>query len=228
MAQPFHARTPRGHLALTLALWVICTACGDGAAAEDDAYYPTAEGILWEYQALYATPDHPEIPSRAGRRIDQLHTREEHEGRTYLRFTSTLEGIGNEPVTGESLLRTDPNGIHFRIEATSAESLGLPLPPVVGHTWSWQDSWGKWQGSVLRELPIDTPAGRFERCVEVSVEQVTSGNASRGQMRQLTTYCRGVGPVRRVTTTSTPGPQGPVRSLTEETLTRTTRQEPTP
>ncbi|MDH3685052.1 MAG: hypothetical protein OEP95_02445 [Myxococcales bacterium] len=211
-----------------LALLAICAACGGEALADADEYYPAAEGTRWEYSAHYTTPDHPEIPTRTGRRIDRIDGQEGHDGRTYLRFSSTLEGIGNEPVTGESLLRADSNGIHFRIDATSTESLGLPLPPVVGHTWSWQDSWGEWRGSVLRELPIDTTAGRFERCVEVSVEQVTSGSASRGQMKQLTTYCRGVGPVRRVTTTSTPGPQGPVRGQTEETLTRTTRQEPTP
>jgi len=206
-----------------LALWAICAACGGEALAESDGYYPTAAGTLWEYSAHYATPDHPEIPARTGRRVDQIDGQEEHDGRTYRRFSSTLEGIGTEPVTGRSLVRADSSGIYFLTEPTVDESLGLPLPPVVGHTWSW----GEWQGRVLRELPIETAAGRFESCVEVSIGQTSSSSASRGRMEQVTTYCRGVGPVKRVTTTESPGPHGPVRGVTEETLTRTTRAEST-
>ncbi|MGI9431851.1 MAG: hypothetical protein ACR2PQ_06545 [Myxococcota bacterium] len=225
MAHPSRARNPRSHFAF--ALLALSTAFGSGAAAGEDTYYPTAEGTLWEYSARYSTPDHLGIPPRSGRRIERLEGREEHDGKTYLRFSSTLEGIGTEPVTGRSLLRVAEGGVYFRTDASAEDTLGLPLPPLVGHTWSSSNDWGEWRGTVTRELAIETPAGRFESCVEVSTELVEPSTASRGRLSQQTTYCRGVGPVQRVMTTESEGPAGPIRGVTEETLTRTTREEPT-
>jgi hypothetical protein len=196
---------------------------GAAVGAEPPAgtdYYPLADGARWEFASRYEVRSQPDAPARTGRRVDAISGSEEVAGHTYLRFSSTLEGIGDSPVTGRSLLRAAPDGIYARTDATAPETLVLPLPPSVGRSWTWQDGWGSWTGKIERQLAVETPAGRFDDCIEVTVELATGAAGARGGVHRRWDYCRGVGAVRQVTTTEMPGPAAPIVAVTEEELTR--------
>jgi hypothetical protein len=208
--------------ALACAVGYAAVLLGSPACTDEKSgarYYPLREGARWEFEAHYEQEGAPVASERDGRRIEIVEGSEERSGRQYLVLASTLEGIGTEPVTGRALVRVDPDGVYIRGEAADDETLLLPSPLVVGQTWSWQDSWGHWEGTALRELSVETPAGRFERCVEVSLVLASVGAVARGGVRRVLDYCRGVGPVRQVWTTQVESPAGPLVGVTTELLT---------
>ena len=199
---------------------LLTAAPGLGQTDAAGSYYPLGPGTVWVYEARYEVSGPPELPVRTGSRTERIDGTVEHDGETLYRFRSTLEGLGAPPVTGESLLRAAPDGIHARTEPTARETLLLPLPPTAGRTWTWSDEWGRWEAHVSRAAAAETPAGRFDDCVDVTLEVATApGQAHRG-LRRVSTYCRGVGLVRQLSTTQSPGPTGPLVSTTDEHLTR--------
>lgn len=199
---------------------LLVAAPGAAEPSSDGDYYPLGEGARWEYESIYEMRGLPDVPAMTGRRVERIEGSEEHAGQTYLRFVSTLEGLSDQPVSGRSLLRVGDEGILVRADPNAPEALVLPLPATIGRTWSWKDAWGTWQGKIERALEVETPAGHFDDCIEVTVSLEVASAQARGRVHRLWNYCRGVGPVRQVTTAESPGPNGPIAGVTEEKLTR--------
>ncbi|MGB0680421.1 MAG: hypothetical protein ACPGUV_12230 [Polyangiales bacterium] len=173
--------------ALTGAAWVfVVLGCGgvqrgQSVPLDARALYPLAQGNSWSYDV--DTGD--KLPTLAMLQVRQRQ--------------------GTEAEVRASA----GNPLHYRVGAQGIWRIDknaylLKNPIRTGATWA---SGPDMQAKVeAMGLSVDTPAGRFQDCVEVH-EQARSGQQIR------TTYCPGVGPVRIDSTLHLPSAGRPVRAV---------------
>lgn len=98
----------------------------------------------------------------------------------------SVDGAVSEVVTGQESLfyEVRPDGIYRK----ARDAYLLRDPIALGASWPA----GGGQTATIRQvgLGVDTPTGKFERCVEVEEAGAPSG------LRVLTVYCPDVGPAR--------------------------------
>lgn len=125
--------------------------------------YPLAEGNAWSYDVDTGNGSTTLATTRVDRRSADVATVKTGEATT--RYHLSAEGI--------------------RVETEDAWLLRTPLQEGA----SWPARGGRIAELVAIDTEADTPAGRFERCVQV----VERGGRLRLEVR--TVYCAGVGPV---------------------------------
>ena len=187
------------------------------AEPEGADFFPLAEGTVWTFDTRYEQSGPYEV-KRTGTLVERVEGIEEIGGRRYTRVAWTVTGIGTEDVRDARRVRIDDEGAWYVYEGR--EHLGLPFPPEIGRTWAAKEPAPGWTYRVERAPDVvETPAGRFEHCIEI-VQALGDGRTEGRETR-----CPGVGRVRLVTTARVPTPAGELVGVTDNVL---TQREPAP
>lgn len=160
----------------SLALVGLALACAHGPTAPAPSagpadYYPLAIGNEWVF-----ADESPSLPASS-------------RGRTRAVRIVSRDAEGYFLDSERGALRADPDCLHDR------ERRLLCAPFEAGRTWSSVlsvSSVERYEIAAVGEK-VETPAGRFERCIRV---RATNRAGPQAQLVLETTYAPGVGPVR--------------------------------
>ena len=190
---------------------VVLVACGVALAATAEDYVPLDKGTIWvhEHRATYTGPGERKVFANV---VTEVEGEEKIGDKTYVRMLRRYEGMpGVDRIT--VYRRVAPEGVYIaaRKDGKLREALELALPPAIGGSWDYDDGVVS-KRKVADVVAVDTPAGRFEKCLKVVRDFLTERR--RQNYSQETYYCPGVGEVKSVLVQNTPN--GKV--VTEEVL----------
>lgn len=152
---------------------VICALLQLSAATpdtSDDSYLPSAEGMEWTMNAKIIAPTGQELRGTAHRIVSG---KEERDGKTYLRMTTTMRPDGFPPNSRIKLVRKDTKGIHsIDLSSPNAkEEVEIPLPIKVGNTWQTQFP-TQVKHTVLAKETITIDGKAYKDCFKIHSESL--------------------------------------------------------
>lgn len=153
--------------AIIASLCIAADAPGKSEKIDGRRYLPLALGRVTEYQVTVEPPlGKPRMAAATNRVAEQTVLA----GKTYFKVTTTITGV---PFVPDTLIYYRPaaEGIYQILEGDeeSREWLYLPASIKIGDCWGTKTPSGDFQFTALGLEDVETPAGKYPRCLKLSV-----------------------------------------------------------